>query len=443
MLPNNTFPFFVDEEKINSMVEEYQSPLLVFNESVIREKYQALKKVLDSLYSKTQIAYSVKTNYIPSLISLLKECGAYAEVVSGFEYWLAKKLNFTPNEIVFNGPEKSLEDIEDAVTNEVLLNINSFSELKSFVSLNFKNKEIKVGIRVNTNIRSFSQKRFGFHLESGEAFKAIAEIKKKQPQCRIAGLHTHLGMMVRHPEHFGKIAELLSDCAITIEREWGDKIEYLDFGGGFSVPGAKSRRRIAWDVPDISVYIKNITDVLHEKFPKDKPLLILEPGRYLIDEAGMFVTTVIDSKFVELPQRKRNSFFDLLVGKLRKKSKNTNFIQIVTVDSSSISVLRAPSNNKHLYLISKNNHLNKKGHPSYVVGNSCMTNDYLTNQVTLPLLEKGDKILFRNAGAYTISMSEQFIHPRPAVVLVKESGLVECIQKREGYKDMIHLSICS
>src|SRR3989338_9073530 len=284
---------FLNKEAINHLIRDYGSPLLVFDESIIKTRYKEIKGALDILYPKNKIAYSVKTNYLPALISILKDCGDLSEVVSGFEYWLVKKLGYRNEEIIYNGPDKSKESLEEALVNGAMVNIDSRDEFFSIPFEKLKNKKIKIGIRTNTSTRSISHQRFGFNLENGELLNFVDEVKKKYPQCVIAGLHIHLSSVIK-PDNYGYVAELLSDCAIAIEKKWGDSIQYLDFGGGFLVPGARSRRRIIWDVPDIYEYIKRITNVLNKKFTNEKPCLIVEPGRYLVDEAGTFITAVVN-----------------------------------------------------------------------------------------------------------------------------------------------------
>src|SRR3989344_2119401 len=428
---------FLGKKDVDLLIRDHGSPLLIFDESIIKTKYIEIKGALDILYPKNKIAYSVKTNYLPALISILKDCGALSEVVSGFEYWLGKKLGYRHEEIIYNGPDKSNESLEEALVGGAIVNIDNREEFFSLPFEKLKNKKIKIGIRTNTSVRPFSHQRFGFNLENGEILSFVNEIKTKYPQCAIAGLHIHLGSVMK-PSHYEDIAERLSDCAMAIEKKLGDFVQYLDFGGGFLVPGARSRRRIIWDVPEINEYIKRITNVLNKKFTNGKPCLIVEPGRYLVDEAGTFITTVLNTKFAESFQDK-NKIHNLLANILLKTKKNSLTIQIVTIDSSKTSILKSLSDGKHIKLLPKKDNLENKNYPTYIVGNSCIPSDYLTREIELPRLNKGDKILFSNAGAYSISRSDQFIHQRPAVILIKENGEIKRIRQKETYEDMISL----
>ena len=122
-----------------------------------------------------------------------------------------------------------------------------------------------------------------------------------------------------------------------------------------------------------------------------------------------------------------------------KTKKNSRSIQLVNINSSKTSILKSISDYKHIRILQKNNNQENKYHSTYIVGNSCIPPDYLSKKINLTRLNKGDKILFSNAGAYSISRSEQFIHPRPAVILIKESGEIICIKKREIYENMTDL----
>ena len=416
----------LSEDMLSEIIRRYESPVLIFDQQVMERQFRKLQHILEEKYSNAQIAYSVKTNYIPALISIFKKEGALAEVVSDFEYWLAQEVGYAPKDIILNGPGKSSGSLRDAMLSGAKVNIGSFEELSTLFMSDWARGEICIGIRVNTNLGAPSHKRFGFNLENGEVYEAVAEIKKHLPGCRVVGLHSHLGSLVEGPALSRAVASLVSDCAIALEKDWGQTIEYLDFGGGFPVPGMRLDRRIYWNVPDVDSYISELANVLHEKFPTRKPLLIVEPGRYLIQQAGMLVATVLESKQIPFPKGGWSV--------VRPNHK----VQMITVDTSRSSVLKNISDAKHIKIVGGISTTKKL--PTYIVGNSCINHDYLSAEVMLPPLQKGERVLFSNAGAYTASFSQQFIHPRPAAVLVNSVGNTICIQRKESFEDMISRS---
>ena len=450
MIPN--FPVINKEEKtiegvgIDFLADRYGTPLLIFSKRIIIEKYRKFKDALERHYPNAQIAYSVKANYLPALVTILKQEGAWAEVVSGFEYWLVKKLGFAGDQIIFNGPDKKTSEIETALRDGAIINIDNSDEMGRTANLSKKlSKKIGVGLRINAEIEKLNWSRFGFNLDNNEAYEAIKTIHKNGVRIEIRGLHVHMGTNINEPRYYSMAAEKLAEFALKIKKDFGFSVAYLDFGGGFAVPGSRWLNSPLWVVPDIEEYIKGIADIINKKFILEKPKLIFEPGRYLVDEAGIFLTTVTNVKTIKMPPPaadKRGYPRNLFNRGAVKDTKNDKS-QLINIDSSSASILRSAFMRNKLiepFLINKNAAAEETIN-SYVVGNSCLTDDFVAWEISLPKMAAGDILIFYNTGAYTISRSEQFIHPRPAVILIEEGGEVKCIRRREMFEDMMALDI--
>ncbi len=405
----------IERVEIKKLIEQYGSPLFVISERIIKEKYGLFRTALDKYYPNSQIAYSVKTNYLPGVLSVMKSFSSWAEAVSGFEYWLAKKLGFPGNQIIFNGPDKKTEEIELALKDGALINIDNQNELERVITLiqNF-DRPIKIGLRVNMKIGKNPWGRFGFDLENGQAFLVVKMLNEYSNIC-IAGLHAHIGTNLDEPQQYAEAAAKLVDFASEIKKDFDIDLEYLDLGGGFAVPGSRWLNNPIWVVPEIEEYIKSIADAIEKRWPGKKPKLFFEPGRYLVDEAGIFMTTVGNQKKIEPGQ-------------------------LVNVDSSVYTQLQAVSYRKNIIDVIQEN-ISGYGDETltWVGGNSCIGNDFLAQSAPLPELHAGDVLIFYNAGAYTMVRSEQWINTRPAVVMIKENGSVECIRRKEDYSDMIAL----
>ena len=123
-------PFYPKIENVEELVKQFGSPLFVASEEKLIEKYQYVEKIIKKAYPNSQIAYSFKTNYLPGICQIFKNLGAMAEVVSSFEYNLAKKLGYKGGEIIFNGPYKKDEELKLAIQDGALVNIDNFDELK-------------------------------------------------------------------------------------------------------------------------------------------------------------------------------------------------------------------------------------------------------------------------------------------------------------------------
>ena len=141
------------KEKIEALLKQYGSPLWVFDEADFTDNYHKLYSAMASRYEKYRVAYSFKTNYTPYICKIAKRLGAYAEVVSGMEYKLAKSLGYDDHEIIFNGPDKGKEGI-DAFLSGSMVNADSLDELDIYCNAAEANPdgEYKIGLRVNLDI---------------------------------------------------------------------------------------------------------------------------------------------------------------------------------------------------------------------------------------------------------------------------------------------------
>lgn len=393
------------------LIDRHGSPLFVVFEEVLKRKYFELKKALET-YASFKIAYSFKTNYLPEICKIFKDCGVSAEAVSGFEYWLAKKLGYSGENIIFNGPYKKDSELLGAFHDGCILNVDNYFELDRIeeISKSYLLKP-KIGLRVNLNYSrqgSSPWNRFGFNIENGEAMAICSKIKNEFKNLGIVGLHMHLGTNISDAKIYEAAMLKVLDFIIEIKKKFDIKIDYIDVGGGFAVYGNKLKTVAEENIPSVADYINAIVHPVLKKL-EYKPLLIFEPGRFLIAEAMTLFTKVISKKEI-------------------------NGVRTVTVDSS-IGILREASFiDFHISAIKNENNFIA---PTIVFGSSCTQADVL-GQANLPPLEVGDILNIHNVGAYSLPRSSQWIFPRPAVVLIKD-GKVTLIRRAENYEDLVRL----
>lgn len=398
---------------MRDLLEKFNSPLFIVSERVIKEKYCQLNDALHIAYPNSKIAYSLKTNYLPAVCGILKDCGALAEVASGFEYWLAKKLGYRGSDIVFNGPYKKDDELFEAVKDGSVLNIDNYFELPRLekIASQFFIKP-KIGIRVNTNYSragSLPWNRFGFNIENGEAMAMFSKIKNEFENLNTTGIHIHLGTNISDVSVYRFAMEKVVDFIVDVGKNFNIKVEYIDVGGGFAVFGNKLKGFALESVPSVVDYINAIINSILKKL-EYKPLLIFEPGRFLVAEAMTLLTKVISKKEI-------------------------NGVKTVTVDSS-VSILReAAFIDFNILAVDKKN---ISLAPTIVFGSSCTQSDVL-GRADLPPLDIGDILAIHNVGAYSLPRSSQWIFPRPAIVLIKDNGESEIVKKAESYEDLVHL----
>lgn len=188
-------------------------------------------------YPKVQFAWSYKTNYLDAVCNIFHQEGSWAEVVSGFEYRKAIRNGVPGNLILFNGPDKSEEDLKRAVENHSLIHIDHFDELYTLIELlEGSANKARVAIRVNmdTGVYPPQWDRFGFNYESGQAWNAIMKIAT-QPNLQLEGLHTHIGTYMLTVNAYAVAARKMCDLARQTAGTAGIKIKYIDMGGAASV----------------------------------------------------------------------------------------------------------------------------------------------------------------------------------------------------------------
>lgn len=224
----------IDGVSVNNLMDQYGSPLFVISEKTIRQTYQRALKAFKMRYPKVQFAWSYKTNYLDAVCNVFHQEGSWAEVVSGFEYQKALRNGVPGNLIIFNGPDKSVEDLKKAVENRSLIHIDHFDELYSLIEmLEGTSYSARVAIRVNMDTGVYPQwDRFGFNYESGQAWNAIMKIVT-QKNLELEGLHCHIGTYMLTANAYAVAARKMCELAQATANTAGVKVKYLDMGGGF------------------------------------------------------------------------------------------------------------------------------------------------------------------------------------------------------------------
>lgn len=399
----------IDEVAVKDLIAQYGSPLFVISEKTIREKYQEANRAFTTRYPKVQFAWSYKTNYINAVCNIFHQEGSWAEVVSGFEYQKALKNGVPGNRIIFNGPDKTDEEITLAIQNKSPLHIDHLDELYRVTEIATELKiRPEVAIRVNMDTGIYPMwDRFGFNYENGQAWDAINKIILAD-KLELTGLHCHIGTFMLSPSAYALAASKMSDLALGILQKHNIKIKYIDLGGGFASRNTlKGSYLQGVDTsPSFDQFAEAIcTALLNAGFHKDDlPLLILETGRALIDEAGYLLGTVISNK--RLSDGRRATIMDF-----------------------GVNVLFTAFWYDHK--ITPAQEFSHYTEDTVLYGPLCMNIDVVRETCTLPPLKKGDQVVVHTVGAYNMTQWMQFISLRPPVVLIDKEGKPQLIRKRE------------
>ncbi|MBT5425428.1 MAG: diaminopimelate decarboxylase [Bacteroidetes bacterium] len=402
---------------VSSLIEKYGSPFFIISENKLRETYRKAYQAFSSRYPKVQFAWSYKTNYINAVCRVFHQEGAWAEVVSGFEYDKALFNEVPGNQIIFNGPMKSENELTKSIENQSVIHIDHFDELIDLIRLSDSlKKKARVAIRINMDTGIFPKwDRFGFNFENGEAWKAIEFIMQSE-FLDLIGLHTHIGTYILSTEAYRIAAQKMSGIAMDIHNSYGHSIQYLDLGGGFaSANTLKGAYHAAADVvPSFDAYADAITSaILQQNWPGgDPPYLILETGRALVDEAGYLLSRVSATK--RLSDGRRALILDVGINMLF-----TSFWYELEVHPGFDTTQSTDETD--------------------IVGPLCMNIDVIRKNLKYPLLEPGDPVVIPRVGAYNMTQWMQFITFRPAIYLIDENQEVHMIRKEENLEYMQEL----
>jgi diaminopimelate decarboxylase len=399
----------IDEVSVSSLMETYGSPLFVISERMIRNTYKEANRAFKTRYPKVQFAWSYKTNYINAVCNVFHQEGSWGEVVSGFEYQKALNNGVPGNKIIFNGPDKSEEDLRSAINNDSLIHIDHLDELYHLTELSEEmKKRPRVAIRVNMDTGIYPiWDRFGFNYENGQAWDAINKIILAD-KLELVGLHCHIGTFMLSPSAYGIAAGKMSDLALGIRKKYKRNIQYIDMGGGFASKNTLKGSYLQGSDsnPTFDQFAEAIsTAILNAGFGTDElPLLILETGRALVDEAGYLLGTVISNK--RLSDGRRATILDFGV--------NVMFTSFW-----------------YDHKISPAQEFSNYTEDSVMYGPLCMNIDVIREHVTLPPLKRNDRVVVHCVGAYNMTQWMQFIALRPAVVMIDMQHKPHLIRKRE------------
>ncbi|PJB39885.1 MAG: diaminopimelate decarboxylase [Deltaproteobacteria bacterium CG_4_9_14_3_um_filter_63_12] len=400
---------------VSELLETYGSPLFVFDETTLVERYHELRDALMRRYPKVRMAWSMKTNYLDGVVKVFQREGAWIEVVSGFEWEKAIRQGFPADHIHFNGPFKPRPDLERALLAGTFVHIDHFDELLLAETIAQEHGiHPKVAIRLNMKVEGAPHwSRFGFNLESGEARDAANRILAGG-HLELVGLHCHLGTFILDPNAYRLSATKLATFANELRKEHGVVVEFIDVGGGIPshntlkaqyLPGSQA-------TPAVSRYAEALADGLAtlDLPPSKMPTLVLENGRALVDDAGYLVSRVHATKRLSDGRR-------------------------ALVMDAGVNVLFTSYWYKHEVRPTRD--IRGVSEASVLVGPLCMNIDVIRETLMFPPVNAGEPLVFSQVGAYNVTQWMQFITYRPAVVMVGADGQHSLLRRRETLESIV------
>lgn len=396
---------------INDIARQYGDSFYLLDLARFEENYQHFLAAFQSVYTHSQIAYSYKTNYTPRICQQVQKMGGYAEVVSGMEYDLARRIGVPAGRIIFNGPYKQMADFECALLNGSMVNLDADYEIKLLATLaaQHPHKTFKVGVRCNFAIGAPQFSRFGFDV-TADSFQTSLQSLRKIANCQIAGIHCHFLAPERSAAAYGSIAAQMIHIART--KFAADPLEFIDLGGGFFSPMRPDlQKQFPFPIPSFDEYGLAIASVFAEAYPDEAgPELILEPGISLTADTMKFAAKIIALK----PAGERQ-------------------LALAAASQYDIKPTLSPRNLPVTVLSSAGEQAQTNQFD--IVGSSCMEGDILFRDFQ-GKLKAGDYVVFDNVGAYTNVLRPPFINPAPPILSCSSPDKIEVIRRRETTEDI-------
>ena len=380
------------------ILDERPTPFFLLDTGILTDRAEAMRDQLRRHWGPSAVAYSFKTNYQVAQLELPRQLGIRAEVVSGREYAMARQLGYPGEEIVYNGPHKSDDELRRALVDGALLHVHGAAELERLTRVaSSLGGTFDVGIRVSASLPYFGHSRFGFSLDDGEADAVVRRILDC-PALELTALHFHGLGDTTDPHCYRLASRKLVAFAQKSILNYEDRLRSVDLGGGFPAHGLKPRNREAesWDPRPIGEYVGAIVEELEPAFPSDsRPTLILEPGRYLVNDAIVLVTQVID-----VPQRS--------VGNRQTVLSNASITMLPLIHYCP-QIIRAWSPE-----------LTPRGGEqveTVLYGASCREDDVL-HEGLFPRARVGDFLIYYAVGAYNANLGPDFIFETPPLAVL-------------------------
>jgi diaminopimelate decarboxylase len=409
---NRNGELYVDGVSTVELAKKFDTPLYVISEKRIRENYNRLRKALASNYNKVRIHYAAKANSNLSVLKLLENAGAYLDVVSPGEVFMALTSGFPPDRILFTGTSVRTDELEFLVNSDVTVNVDSLSQLDRLLNLSVpKILSIRVNPEVGAGLHSHvitAGKQSKFGLWETDVLKAYETAEKAGVQR--FGIQMHVGSGVLDPKPFVQALEKLLNIVKKVHEKLGITFEFVDMGGGLGVPHKPDEKEL-----DLAVFSDKVLSLFKSRIEKDglgEPFFCIEPGRYLVADAGILLTAV-------------------------NTVKATPFKKFIGVDAGFNTLVRPTMYGSYHHIVVANKLNAPEEVACDVVGPICESGDALAKDRRLPMVQEGDLLAVLTAGAYGFAMSSQYnARPRAAEVLVKY-GKVTLVREREQLDDLV------
>ena len=403
------------------LADKYGTPLYVYDEETIRTIAKEYKEAF-SAYKNINMLFAAKAFMTKAIAKIMDSEGFGFDLVSGGEIYTVHSAGINLEKSLFNGNNKSYEELEMAVELGVgKISVDNFLELALLNNAaKARNKTVEILLRVTPGIECHTHEyiqtghldsKFGFDLT--QVNDAVELILDEYKNLKLVGVHAHIGSQIFETQiYYDEVEVLLKEISI-IQEKFDIKLEHINLGGGLGIKYTE-----ADCPPSVNEIAEKVISSVHEnakKYGIEEPHIYIEPGRSIVGTSGISLYTVGSSK--QVPKGKKYVAVD---GGMADNPRPSLYQAVYTAD-----VANKPED--------------ERSEKVTIAGRFCESGDILIKDIELPPLEEGDILCIYNTGAYGYSMSSNYNRVlKPAAVLVNNSQS-DIIIDRENYEHLVSL----
>jgi diaminopimelate decarboxylase len=389
------------------IIQNTLTPFYVYQGDEILKKINFLKNDFSTkIPQELLIHYAVKANTNQSILRLVAKSGCGVEVVSGGELWRCLQADINPDQIIFSGVGKTVEELQLAIDKNIeQISVEALEELQVLASLS---RPANICIRICPDVIAKTHDKittgrlgdkFGVPLSQ---MREVLEVIKDHPHLNFLGFAVHVGSQISEVAVYRQTFKVLANLL----KDWPEssKVKRLDLGGGFFSPYHSGQNPFDWEE-----YANAITEELNEF----KGEVVIEPGRFLVAEAGVLFTKILYIK-------------------------KTPFKTFVIVDAGMNDMMRTALYGAHHQILSCKKPLDMRVQTVDVVGPVCESSDYFGKSIQLPIdLKVGDDLVMTCTGAYGASLSSMYNSRILIPEILIENGHPYIIREAVSVQDLV------
>ncbi len=411
----------------DQIIRNFGTPLHVMSKSKLLSTLDRFVLAFKRTYENTNVMYAYKAGSIPAVLEIIHERDIGAEVISGYELWLALKTGVSPSAIVFNGPLKRVDDLQLAIQKEIFsINVDSVDDMRRIENVAREvGKPANIGIRLSLD---GAYSNFGIP-QSNEILFPVLDAIMNSPWLSYRGLMTHLGGRSTDAGVYVRGVEAMAEVAEVVRQRCGSETLFFDVGGGvgvetlrgfsllenalyrkFNIPPKPPKRSKFESIEKVAEKTVVAMKTACSRHRVSLPRLVIEPGRALVASSQLLLLTIHAVK--------RN----------RKQS-------VAITDGGRFNVNYPVDHEYHEIFLA-----NRRGEGAsvsyFISGRICTIGDFVHRNLSLPELKVGDIIAIMDSGAYFTQFSTNFSFPRPGILMI-DGNQCTLIRQAETYDHLI------